>query len=159
MKAASFGRRKELPLRQDWDQVKVKVMREALTAKFGQHPELAAVLEATGNALIVEHTENDKYWGDGGDGSGENMLGRLLMEIREGLRSKNRSIPIEQIDPALAAEASRNPGGYVYVIDEEVSRSEHGPPEAIRGCYKVDNEGKITGEFIVNPNYRGAGNR
>ncbi|RKH09845.1 hypothetical protein D7V97_15425 [Corallococcus sp. CA053C] len=28
-------------------------------------------------------TENDDYWGDGGDGSGSNMLGRLLMELRE----------------------------------------------------------------------------
>ena len=31
-------------------------------------------LLATGNARIVEHTERDSYWGDGGDGSGKNML-------------------------------------------------------------------------------------
>lgn len=30
----------------------------------------------------MEHTENDAFWGDGGDGSGHNMLGRLLMELR-----------------------------------------------------------------------------
>lgn len=31
----------------------------------------------------MEHTANDSYWGDGGDGSGKNMLGRILMEIRD----------------------------------------------------------------------------
>ena len=36
---------------------------------------------------IVEHTKNDAYWGDGGDGSGRNMLGRILMEVRRRLGS------------------------------------------------------------------------
>ena len=35
---------------------------------------------------IMEHTEKDAYWGDGGDGSGKNMLGRILMEVRDELR-------------------------------------------------------------------------
>ncbi len=34
------------------------------------------------DARLVEHTNNDVFWGDGGDGSGHNMLGRLLMELR-----------------------------------------------------------------------------
>ena len=42
----------------------------------------------TGNAGIVEHTEKDRYWGDGGDGSGENRLGQILMRGREQLRSE-----------------------------------------------------------------------
>jgi ribA/ribD-fused uncharacterized protein len=57
-----------------------------VTAKFEQHPELAAALLATGDSRIVEHTENDSFWGDGGDGSGRNMLGRILMEVRARLR-------------------------------------------------------------------------
>ncbi len=36
------------------------------------------------DARLVEHTDNDVFWGDGGDGSGHNMLGRLLMEQRPG---------------------------------------------------------------------------
>jgi hypothetical protein len=32
---------------------------------------------------IVEHPENDDYWGDCGDGRGKNMLGRILSEVRE----------------------------------------------------------------------------
>jgi predicted NAD-dependent protein-ADP-ribosyltransferase YbiA (DUF1768 family) len=42
--------------------------------------------QTTGDARIVEHTERDDFWGDGGDGSGANMLGRLLMELRDELR-------------------------------------------------------------------------
>jgi hypothetical protein len=63
-------------------------MREAVRAKFTQHLELRAMLLATEDAKIVEHTENDSYWGDGGDGSGRNMLGQILMEIREELRQQ-----------------------------------------------------------------------
>jgi ribA/ribD-fused uncharacterized protein len=67
--------------------VKVDVMRKAVAAKFEQHPEIAALLLGTGESRVVEHTKNDTFWGDGGDGSGRNMLGRILMEVRARLRS------------------------------------------------------------------------
>ena len=38
------------------------------------------------DAEIIEHTSKDSYWGDGGDGSGRNMLGKTLMLVREELR-------------------------------------------------------------------------
>jgi N-glycosidase YbiA len=82
MIAARMGRDRSKPLRSDWESTKDEVMRESVRAKFTQHAELRKILINTGNALIVEHTENDSYWGDGGDGSGKNMLGRILMEIR-----------------------------------------------------------------------------
>ena len=34
----------------------------------------------TGDRKLIEHTDKDKYWGDGGDGKGENRLGILLMK-------------------------------------------------------------------------------
>jgi N-glycosidase YbiA len=49
--------------------------------------DIREILLATGDARIVNHTENDAYWGDGGDGSGENRLGQILMRVREVLRS------------------------------------------------------------------------
>ncbi|QDU94018.1 NADAR domain-containing protein [Lignipirellula cremea] len=61
-------------------------MREAVLAKFTQHEDLRELLLSTGDAKIVEHTENDDYWGDGGDGRGKNMLGRVLMDVRQSLR-------------------------------------------------------------------------
>jgi ribA/ribD-fused uncharacterized protein len=77
-----MGRDRSKPLRRDWERIKDDVMYDALKAKFGQHPELAALLLGTGDAEIVEHTHNDSYWADGGDGSGKNMLGQLLMRLR-----------------------------------------------------------------------------
>lgn len=87
MIAARMGRDRKRPLRSDWDEVKDDIMREAVRAKFLQHADLRDVLLSTEGANIVEHTTNDAYWGDGGDGSGKNMLGRILMEIREEIRN------------------------------------------------------------------------
>jgi ribA/ribD-fused uncharacterized protein len=83
-----MGRSRKLPLRRDWEAVKDQVMLEALRAKFTQHEDLRAILLGTGEARLVEHTANDSYWGDGGDGSGKNRLGQLLMGLREELRAE-----------------------------------------------------------------------
>ena len=85
MAAAKMGRELSRPLRTDWETVKDDIMLEALLAKFEQHPKLLGLLLSTDDAEIVEHTNNDSYWGDGGDGSGKNMLGRILMEVRQRL--------------------------------------------------------------------------
>jgi ribA/ribD-fused uncharacterized protein len=83
IEAARKGRYRKRKLRNNWESMKDNVMREAVYAKFSQHSELKQLLLSTGDAIIVEHTENDDYWGDGGDGHGKNMLGRILMETRE----------------------------------------------------------------------------
>lgn len=82
MEAANIGRDRKRKLRRDWESAKDDVMRKAVRAKFTQHDELRALLLSTGDAKLVEHTTNDRYWGDGGDGSGRNKLGQILMEIR-----------------------------------------------------------------------------
>jgi ribA/ribD-fused uncharacterized protein len=86
MIAARMGRSRKRPLRKDWESVKDQIMYEAVLAKFTQHADLRETLLATGDAKIVEHTENDNYWGDGGDGSGKNKLGQILMKVREVFR-------------------------------------------------------------------------
>ena len=83
MDAALEGRNRQNPLRPDWEKVKDEVMLQALRMKFNQHPEIAKGLLTTGDAIIIEHTRNDDYWADGGDGSGKNKLGLLLMQVRE----------------------------------------------------------------------------
>jgi ribA/ribD-fused uncharacterized protein len=88
MIAARLGRNRSWPLRADWEQVKEDVMREALRAKFTQHAILKELLLSTGECILVEHTRNDRYWGDGEDGTGRNRLGALLMELRALLRSE-----------------------------------------------------------------------
>ena len=86
MAAAKMGRDRARPLRPDWESVKDDLMRQAVLAKFQQHPDLLKLLLSTGDADIVEHTSSDAYWGDGGDGSGKNMLGKILVEVRQKLR-------------------------------------------------------------------------
>lgn len=85
--AADMGRDRSRPLRKDWEQVKDDIMREAVKAKFTQNESLKKTLLSTNDAILVEHTVNDKYWGDGGNGSGKNMLGKILMEIRQELKN------------------------------------------------------------------------
>ncbi len=88
--AARLGRDRKVSLRRDWESVKDAIMREAVLAKFTQHDDLRELLLSTGDATLVEHTENDSYWGDGGDGSGRNRLGRILMEVRDELRRQEQ---------------------------------------------------------------------
>jgi hypothetical protein len=85
--AKARGNNRRVPIRPDWDAVRVGVMRTAVRAKLAQHPEVAAMLLSTGDALLVEHSPKDPFWTDGGDGSGANTLGRLLMELRTELRA------------------------------------------------------------------------
>lgn len=80
--AAKLGRSRDYPLRKDWQSVKVNVMKLVVLAKFQQNEDIAKLLVETGDAKLVEHTENDSYWGDGGNGKGKNMLGQILMEVR-----------------------------------------------------------------------------
>lgn len=89
MDTAIEGRDRQNPLRPDWEEVKDEVMLQALRMKFSQNPEIAKELLATGDAILIENTRNDDYWADGGDGSGKNKLGLLLMQVREELKNSN----------------------------------------------------------------------
>jgi N-glycosidase YbiA len=80
--AARLGRSRKVAIRADWECIKDQVMKDAVFAKFDQNPAVKKLLLATGNAILIEHTKNDKYWGDGGNGKGKNMLGKILMEVR-----------------------------------------------------------------------------
>jgi len=80
--AARIGRDRSRSLRPDWEGMKDDVMRIGVSAKFEQHKELRTLLVDTDPAVLIEHTSNDNYWADGGDGSGKNMLGKILMEVR-----------------------------------------------------------------------------
>lgn len=81
-----MGRSPDHAVRGDWEAVKDQVMLLAVRAKFFQHAGLGWQLVGTGDALLVEHAPGDRYWGDGGDGSGLNRLGEILMQVREELR-------------------------------------------------------------------------
>jgi hypothetical protein len=56
--------------------------------------------------------------------------------------------------PEIIAEALKNPNGWVYVIDQAFEDIQEVPREAIKGAWKVNEKGIITGDFILNPNYK-----
>jgi len=75
-------------------------MKKALRAKFTQHEKLKKLLLGTENADIIEDAPNDYQWGCGKDGSGQNLLGKALMDIREELKSTVQvQKPVEKKKP------------------------------------------------------------
>lgn len=71
--------------RADWDQVKNDIMLAVLDAKFSA-PGMAEMLRETEDEELIENNWwGDTYWGVC-NGVGENWLGKLLMQVREGLK-------------------------------------------------------------------------
>lgn len=80
--------------RPDWDRVRTKIMRWCLRLKLAQnYPAFSELLLSTGDQPIVEQSRKDDFWGakpvDGDGLIGCNILGRLLMELRETVRSSD----------------------------------------------------------------------
>ncbi|MDA1359749.1 NADAR family protein [Glycomyces luteolus] len=71
----------------DWGRKKVGVLEEILRAKLEQHAEAREALKDSGREDIVEDSPTDYFWGEGADGSGQNMLGKLWMKLRDDFRA------------------------------------------------------------------------
>jgi ribA/ribD-fused uncharacterized protein len=82
------GRSRAHPLRVDWEVEKDDLMRRAVRRKFETHPDLRELLLSTGEEELVENAPGDYYWGCGKTGTGRNMLGQILMEVRTALRQE-----------------------------------------------------------------------
>lgn len=81
---------REIELRKDWEEVKVKIMFEILADKFSNNKELKQKLICTGNAKLVEgNWWKDTFWGVC-DNRGENNLGKLLMKLRKELQNETK---------------------------------------------------------------------
>jgi len=89
--AKRFG--KALYLREDWEEVKIDVMKEGLALKF-QDTDLRRKLLETGEALLLEgNMWGDDFWGyDLRKREGKNVLGTLLMELRDNLRHQRQQV-------------------------------------------------------------------
>jgi hypothetical protein len=92
----------------EWSRIKFDRMRKVLTAKFTQHEDLKKLLLSTGNSRLVEAGRADnavnRTWGEV-NGKGQNMLGVLLMEVREEIRAQEKSAP--QASTKKTAQVSR----------------------------------------------------
>lgn len=101
-KAARLGRSSPSTVRSDWDEVKVLVMWKAISAKFTQNDYLCQLLLETDQAQIVERTDKDRFWGDGEDGSGLNVLGILLMKLRGRVKNHQQLLNVDFSDLNLS---------------------------------------------------------
>jgi ribA/ribD-fused uncharacterized protein len=119
--------------RPDWDAVRIPIMKWCLRVKLAQNWEkFGELLLTTGQSPIVEDSRKDDFWGAlrDIDGSlrGRNVLGRLLMELRERLRT----------DPAALYEVQPLPipqfllfGGTIPAVQRSVPiRVVHDAPQS-----------------------------
>lgn len=67
---------------------KVAVMKEIMRAKMRQHQDVREALLSTGSATIFkDHPDDDGFWGSGRDGKGQNVMGKIWMELRDELHA------------------------------------------------------------------------
>jgi ribA/ribD-fused uncharacterized protein len=101
--AKALGRKVEKYDEEDWNSIRLEVMKQGLRAEFSdQNPEYKQKLLDTGSKILVEASPYDKIWGIGMKAADayklstsqwnkilreRNLLGKALMEIREELRN------------------------------------------------------------------------
>ncbi len=82
-----------------WDEASYEIVKTANRAKFEQNPDLKQKLLATGNSVMAEASPGDQIWGIGLNAEtaekihpskwqGKNLLGKILMELRDEFRRK-----------------------------------------------------------------------
>lgn len=88
---------KELKLNKNWGQHKLLVMNKCLEQKFNQEP-FKTLLLNTGDEQIVEgNWWGDEFWGVNlQTGEGQNMLGKMIMDIRDKISEKKFIYVVEE---------------------------------------------------------------
>lgn len=86
--ASNIGRDRNLPLRENWDEIKNSIMFEAVYYKFKQNENIKNKLIETGKSQIVEATVKENYWGCGPNNDGKNYYGKILVSVREKLKKE-----------------------------------------------------------------------
>ena len=66
-----------------WSNVSYHIMKQINLAKYFYNEDLKNILLSTNKSYLFEDSPFDYKWGVGKDGSGQNLLGKVLMEVRE----------------------------------------------------------------------------
>jgi ribA/ribD-fused uncharacterized protein len=80
-----------------WDKYKKQIVKTAIRAKFTQNPELLKQLLSTGDLYLAEASPYDRVWGTGtrsadrSKWTGQNLLGIILVEVREEFKELNKN--------------------------------------------------------------------
>ena len=146
--------------RKDWNEIKMDVMWHALVIKFEPGTELAAKLLATGDVELIEtNTWHDNFWGQCicgtacNDVTGKNMLGAMLMEIRDSLKDNGgesgKNMPNTPNNPQQMKEHKiMNP--IIEQAKKEVAMYEPGKtPTFFHGIVKYNNQTAEGGNMRV----------
>ncbi len=104
MAAKMKSKKFRVQTRNDWMEVRVDIMRWCLKVKLACNwDKFKRLLLSTGDKPIVEESKRDRFWGAIPKGDeilvGQNMLGRLLMEIRDQLINNEYSLEI--VEPLM----------------------------------------------------------
>lgn len=126
-----IAKRKSKPYRDetrpDWNLVRHKIMRWSLRVKLAQHyVDFGELLLSTGDRHIVEQSSKDNFWGafvkPNGVLVGQNVLGRLLMELRERLQSDTKQ-SLKVVEP-LALDDFFLLGKPIEIVDATLRHTE-----------------------------------
>lgn len=81
--AKKLGKSAEATMREDWNTRREEVMMTANREKFSdRHPQLKQLLIGTGDAILLNASPQDNFWGIGRKREGRNKLGKILMQLR-----------------------------------------------------------------------------
>lgn len=80
-------RGRKVKIRENWDQIRLEVMEGLLRQKFSQEPFTTLLIKTEDRELVEGNYWGDTFWGRC-DGEGENHLGKLIMKIRDEIRTK-----------------------------------------------------------------------
>ena len=100
-----------------WIKIREEIVYKGVREKFRQNPELAEKLERTGEEIIAECAVKDRIWGIGlsmkdenrlsiNKWRGQNLLGRILMRVREDIRNQNKvAQAFQNVEKAFSSSA------------------------------------------------------
>lgn len=106
-----------------WDGCRYGLMVEILVAKFGQNPDICAILLQTGTAELVEASSYDPIWGIGFEAAnaeanrarwGRNLLGKALVEARVRLGGMRAVVPAASVAMVAASASAASVHAYVH---------------------------------------------
>lgn len=92
-----------------WGQSREEIVYKGVLEKFRQNPELRKRLERTGEEIIAECAVKDRIWGIGLSmkdedrfcverWNGQNLLGKILMDVRKDIKQGNYEKKIRQVE-------------------------------------------------------------
>lgn len=92
-----------------WGQSREEIVYKGVFEKFRQNPELKKRLERTGEEVIAECAVKDRIWGIGlsmkdedrfcvDRWKGQNLLGKILMDVRKDIKQGNYEKKIRQVE-------------------------------------------------------------